>query len=207
MCAAILLWAGPNTIPRRYHPDRANRVLHSRHDPKLLRAECLPSASAAGRHPVLPASDKEWPGDKPRRPAGRRLAAVTLPSVQSDVMMIPARGEKCGRRSKALRQFKPKHIAIKSKRAFQVRHFQMHMTHPDIGMNCFRRHAVMSRHKRRFGKCSQRGKAFTFAPGVRRADRDFRHHIQPKLALELMNAYANPGATNSTWSSDLDNSR
>src|SRR4030095_16477133 len=64
--AAILLGVGPNTIPRHYNPDHANRVLHSRHDPKLLRAECLPSASAAMHHPVLPASDKEWPGDKAR---------------------------------------------------------------------------------------------------------------------------------------------
>src|SRR6187551_3190015 len=62
--AAILLAVGPNTIPRHYHPDHANRVLHSRHDPKLLRAGCVPSASAAMRHPVLRGSDKEWPGDK-----------------------------------------------------------------------------------------------------------------------------------------------
>jgi len=34
----------------------------------------------------------------------------------------------------------------------------------------------MSRHKRRFGKCSRRGKARTCATRVRRADRDFRHH-------------------------------
>ena len=79
---------------------------------------------------------------KPGRSLGWRPATFTLPSVQSDVMMIPTRGEKCGRRSEALRQFKPKHITIKSKRAFQVRHFQMHMTHPDIGMNCFRRHVA-----------------------------------------------------------------
>src|SRR5438093_564224 len=62
--AAILLAADPNTIPRHYHRDHANRVLHSRHDPKLLRAKRLPSASAAMRHPVLPALDTEWPGDK-----------------------------------------------------------------------------------------------------------------------------------------------
>jgi hypothetical protein len=62
--AAILLAVGPNTIPRHYHPDHANRVLHSRHDPKLLRAKCLPSASAAMRHPVLPASDIGSQGDK-----------------------------------------------------------------------------------------------------------------------------------------------
>jgi hypothetical protein len=30
----------------------------------------------------------------------------------------------------------------------------MHMTHPDVGMNCFRGHAVMSRHKRWLGKCA-----------------------------------------------------
>jgi hypothetical protein len=65
-CAAILLGAGPNTIPRHYHPDHANRVLHSRHDPKLLQAECLPSASAAMRRPVLPASDTGWPDDRVR---------------------------------------------------------------------------------------------------------------------------------------------
>src|SRR4030095_15873058 len=74
--AAILLGAGPNTIPRHYHPDHANRVLHSRHDPKLRRAERLPSASAAMRRPVLPASDKEWPGDRAQSfrwpEAGRR---------------------------------------------------------------------------------------------------------------------------------------
>jgi hypothetical protein len=62
--AAILLAVGPNTIPRHYHPDHADRVLHSRHDPKLLQVGCLPSASAALRHAVLPASGKEWPGDK-----------------------------------------------------------------------------------------------------------------------------------------------
>src|SRR6266480_3332136 len=91
---------------------------------------------------------------EPRRSAGRRLAAVTLPSVQSDVMMIPAGREKCRRRPETLRQLKPKHIAIKSKGTLQVRHLQMHMTHPDVGMNCFRGHAVMSRHKRWLGKCA-----------------------------------------------------
>jgi hypothetical protein len=150
--AAILLGAGPNTIPHHYHPDHANRVLHSHHDPKLLRAERLPSASAAMRHAVLPASDTGWPGDKPCRPPGWRPTAVTLPSVQSDVMMIPAGREKCRRRSETLRQLKPKHIAIKSKRPLQVRHFQMHVTHPDVRMNCLRVHAVMSRYKRCLGK-------------------------------------------------------
>src|ERR1043166_203440 len=61
--AAILLGAGPNTIPRHYHRDHANRVLHSRHDPKPLRAECLPSASAAMRPPVLPAPHNKWPDE------------------------------------------------------------------------------------------------------------------------------------------------
>src|SRR5438874_6981242 len=91
---------------------------------------------------------------KPGRSPGRRPAAVTLPSVQSDVMMIPAGREKCRRRSEALRQLKPKHIAIKSKRTLQVRHFQMHVTHPDVGMNCFHGHALMSRYKRCLGKCT-----------------------------------------------------
>src|SRR4029077_14190605 len=91
---------------------------------------------------------------KPRRSAGRRVTAVTLPSVQSDVMMIPAGREKCRRRSETLRQLEPKHIAIKSKGTLQVRHFQMHVTHPDVGMNCFRGHAVMSRYKRCLGKCT-----------------------------------------------------
>src|SRR4029453_2760031 len=91
---------------------------------------------------------------KPGRSPGRRLPAVALPSVQSDVMMIPAARKKCRRRSETLRQLKPKHIAIKSKRTLQVRHFQMHVTHPDVGMNCFRGHAVMSRYKRGWGKCT-----------------------------------------------------
>jgi len=34
----------------------------------------------------------------------------------------------------------------------------------------------MSRYKRRFGKCSRRGKARTFVTRRRRADRDFCHH-------------------------------
>jgi hypothetical protein len=152
--AAILLGAGPNTIPRHYHPDHANRVLHSRHDPKLRRAERLPSASAAMRRPVLPSSDKEWPGDKAPSFPGRRPAAVTLPNIQSDVMMIPAGREKCRRRSETLRQLKPKHIAIKSKRTLQIRHFQMHVTHPDVGVNCFRGHTAMSRYRRCLGKCT-----------------------------------------------------
>ena len=87
---------------------------------------------------------------KPRRSRRRRLAAGTLPGIQSDVMMIPARREKCRRRSETLRQLKPKHITIKSKGALQVRHLQMHVAHPDIGMNCFRGHALMSRYKRYF---------------------------------------------------------
>jgi len=28
------------------------------------------------------------------------------------------------------------------------------VTHPDVGMNCFRGHAVMSRYKRCWGKCT-----------------------------------------------------
>jgi hypothetical protein len=99
---------------------------------------------------------------KPRCSAARRLAAVTLPSVQSDVMMVPAGREKCRRRPETLCQLKPKHVAIKSKGALQVRHFQMHVTHPDVGMNCFRGHAVMSRYKRCLGKCT----ANTMAIGI-----------------------------------------
>src|SRR5205085_4095634 len=85
MCAAILLWAGPNTIPGRYHPDRANRVLHSRHDPTLLRAERLPSAIGAVRRPVQPASDKEWPDDK--APSSPRLDARHLHSPKYSIRL------------------------------------------------------------------------------------------------------------------------
>jgi hypothetical protein len=56
-------------------------------------------------------------------------------------MMIPAGGQKRRLRSKALRQFKTEHVAIKFQRPFEIGHLQMHVANPDFGVN---RRRVMS---------------------------------------------------------------
>jgi len=81
---------------------------------------------------------------KPRRSLRRRMTAGAFPSVQPDVMMIAARRQKSGRRSGALRQFKPKHIAIEPECSLQVRHLQMYVTNSSRGMYRIRRHEPMS---------------------------------------------------------------
>jgi hypothetical protein len=50
-------------------------------------------------------------------------------------MMIAPRGKKRGLISHALHELKPKHVAIKSDGAFQVRDFQVHMAHLYAGIN------------------------------------------------------------------------
>ena len=50
-------------------------------------------------------------------------------------MMITAGGNKGCLRAEALLQFKSEHAAIKFQRAFEVGHFQMHMTDDDARIN------------------------------------------------------------------------
>jgi hypothetical protein len=112
-CAAILLGAGPNTTPRHFAMIRSS----------FERNACLLQAPQCVTQ-FCPRRIKNGQMIEPSRSPGRRPAAVTLPSVQSDVMMIPAGREKCRRRSETLRQLKPKHIAIKSKRTLQSATFK-----------------------------------------------------------------------------------
>jgi hypothetical protein len=63
-----------------------------------------------------------------------RTSARALPSVQTDVMMITAGGDKRGVIPVALHQFKSEDIAIKIQRTLEIGDFQMDMAnaHPRI---------------------------------------------------------------------------
>src|SRR4051794_14002364 len=52
----------------------------------------------------------------------RGSAAFAFPGVESDVMVISARGNEGRARTHALHQFKPQHSAVKSQRSIEVSH-------------------------------------------------------------------------------------
>src|SRR5436190_10102887 len=64
---------------------------------------------------------------EPGRILGWRRSTQAFPSVEPDVMMITAGGNKCRLRSVTLHQFKPEHPAVKGKRPLDIRHLQVDM--------------------------------------------------------------------------------
>ena len=72
---------------------------------------------------------------QPRAAARRRVAAETLPSVQSDVMMIAARRDESGLLSISPRELKAEHAAGKLKRALEIGHPQVNVADADAGMD------------------------------------------------------------------------
>ena len=112
LCAAILPAVGPNTIPRRCYPDRADTMLRSRHDPRPLRAGCRPSATAATRHPVPPASDTGWPDDK----------APSFPPPEAALQSFPKCSIRCDDDTRPPREMPP---TIRNAASAQTR------AHPD----------------------------------------------------------------------------
>ena len=71
----------------------------------------------------------------------RRLAAVALPGVEPDVVVITAsRDERC-RVSHALHQLEAEDSTIEIQRALEIRHLQVHMTNARAGRNASSRSA------------------------------------------------------------------
>src|SRR5882724_482025 len=79
--------------------------------------------------------------------AGRALwrcrPIATLPGVESDVMMITARGNKGRFFAMALCELEPKNAAVKIERALQMSHLQMHMPDVHAGTDCFLAHHLL----------------------------------------------------------------
>src|SRR5450631_1050216 len=72
-----------------------------------------------------------WIGDrqmiKPRRSRRRSFAPESLPSVQSNMMVVTTRREKYRASPIALRNLEAQHIAVKAQGTLEVRNLQMHM--------------------------------------------------------------------------------
>ena len=70
---------------------------------------------------------------KAGRPRWRRLPARAFPSVQPNVMVIAAGGDKRRLRAVPLCKFKAQQVAVKRQRPFEVGHFQMYMADANTG--------------------------------------------------------------------------
>jgi hypothetical protein len=65
---------------------------------------------------------------------GGRRATHTFPRVQTDVVVISARGEECGLTAVALRDLEAQNIPIELQRTIEVRHFQVDVADADLRM-------------------------------------------------------------------------
>src|SRR6476620_1133700 len=73
----------------------------------------------------------EQAGRAPRR----RRSAAAFPSVEADMVVIPA-GRNEGRfRAVTLHQFEAEHAAIEAERAIEIGDLQVHMADPDAGLD------------------------------------------------------------------------
>src|SRR5438128_11960324 len=63
-------------------------------------------------------------------PRWRRMAALALPGIETDVVMIAAGRNKCRARAHTLRQLEAEHAAIEAERAVEVGDLQVHMPDP-----------------------------------------------------------------------------
>jgi hypothetical protein len=97
---------------------------HSRIDQPLQSIRQLPPRRIHNRQMI-----------KPSRSRSRRRPTRTLPRIQPNMVVIPARGKKHSRVSIPLRHRKPQHVPVEPKRPFQVRHLQMHMPNSRLWMN------------------------------------------------------------------------
>src|SRR6202035_258234 len=70
-----------------------------------------------------------------RRPGRRRRAAKTFPSVQADLVMVPAGREEGRAAAEPLRQLEPEHVPIERDRPFEIRHPQVDMADADGRVN------------------------------------------------------------------------
>ena len=68
---------------------------------------------------------------QPGRAGRRRMAALALPGVQPDVVMIAARRDERRLVAVALHHLEAEHVAIETERAIEVGDFEMNM--PDAG--------------------------------------------------------------------------
>ena len=108
------------------------------------RGVAKPAQRVAERGPIRVADRKVIETGRPRR---GRSAALALPGVQADVVVIAAGAQEGGRLSHPLRHFEAQHAGVERKGAFQVRHFEMDM--PDVGTGMNRvRHTSMIAHLR-----------------------------------------------------------
>ena len=64
-----------------------------------------------------------------------RRAAQAFPRIESDVVMIPARGNESSGPAVALCQLEAEHAAIKRQRALQVADLEMDVADPNIRVN------------------------------------------------------------------------
>ena len=81
------------------------------------------------------------------RAGWRRRAAFALPGIQTDVVMIAARGEKGRLVAEPLLQLEPEHAAVEGERAVEVGHLQMHVADADVRVDWPRRQLRFDRWK------------------------------------------------------------
>ena len=65
----------------------------------------------------------------------RRRPAETLPRIQADMVMIPARRNECRTSAVTLGELETEDAAVESQGALQICHFQVHMADSHVGMN------------------------------------------------------------------------
>src|SRR6266536_3215843 len=82
--------------------------------------------------------------------AGRALRwwrpIAALPGIESNMMMITARGNKGRFFAISLGQLEPENATVKIKRALQIRHLQMHMPDADARIDRFFVHHIICRY-------------------------------------------------------------
>ena len=78
--------------------------------------------------------DRRWPSGQAGGTFGRRSATHAFPRVQTDVVVISARGEECGLPAVALRDLEAQNIPIELQRTIEVRHFQVDVADADLRM-------------------------------------------------------------------------
>src|SRR5262245_1590084 len=67
---------------------------------------------------------------EPGGPGRRRMAALALPGVETDVVMIAAGRDEGGARAQPLLQLEAEYVAIEAERAVEVGDLQVHMPDP-----------------------------------------------------------------------------
>ena len=81
-------------------------------------------------------------GYSPVEPGGGPRAALALPGVQPDVVVVAARRDERRLRAVPLRQLETKDTAVERQRTFQVGDLQVDVADPGAGVDRARRQAV-----------------------------------------------------------------